>query len=102
MGGGKVFLFDMSCQTDRHAMFFDDNIRYDDFFIVQPISINEPDRKHWVINLLQTHLCRAEPLESVPNRQYFVRQVAKLEEGYDKKLKARERLSAVPSKQKNV
>merc|ERR1712190_85574 len=89
---GKMLLFNPSRSTERHEMFFDDNIRYGDFYIVQPINVVDPERKHWVTDLLKTHLCRAEPLESVSDRQYFVKQVARLEGGYERKLLLRERL----------
>merc|ERR1740129_1755750 len=90
--GGKVMFFDPSPETGRHEVFFDDNIRYTDAYIVNPINIRSPARKQWVVPLLQTHLCGAEPLRSICETSYFVQEVARLEAGYERSLRARLRL----------
>ena len=36
--GGKFFLFDASRSTQRHEMFFDDNVHFDDLKIVRPFN----------------------------------------------------------------
>mmetsp|Transcript_36113 Transcript_36113/g.64280 ORF Transcript_36113/g.64280 Transcript_36113/m.64280 type:complete len:248 (+) Transcript_36113:3-746(+) len=93
--GGKPFFFDPSGRTNRHEIFFDDNIRFDEFHIVQPINIERPTKKHWVSQMLQTHLVRSEPWDAIYDRQYFIKNLARLEAGYEGTLKARERLKAL-------
>merc|ERR1711920_1189902 len=92
--GGKPFLFDPSVSSNQHEVFFDDNIDYGDCYIVQPISIRDLDRVHWATSLLQTHMCRVEPLEAIPDRSYFIDKLAYLESGYGKKLQVRSKLKA--------
>jgi len=93
--GGKLFFVDPSdARRNRHEMFFDDNIRYSDAFIVQVVNPLDPARSQWVTPLLRTHLCRATPWESVADRNWFVRQVQRLEDGFDRKLFVQRRLSA--------
>jgi len=94
--GGKVFFFnrnsDVHCNVTRHDVFFDDNIRFSDAYIVNPIDIRRPDRAPWIVGLLQTHLCRAQPLEAIFDRQYFVKEVTRLEAGYERSCRAQRRL----------
>jgi len=93
--GGKVFFYDLVFSSIEHALFFDDNIRFSDFFIVKPINLQEPTGKPSIIHLLRTHVCRAEPLEAISDRQYFVRHVARLEEGYERALRSRANIRAL-------
>merc|ERR1711879_192815 len=90
--GGKPFFFKCSIQSRTHELFFDDNIRYSDAFIVHPVDMSSPGKRQWPTMLLQTHMCRAEPLEFIFDKQYFVKQVARLEHNYNRKLIARKRL----------
>jgi hypothetical protein len=91
--GGKPLFYAPYRSTKVHQIFFDDNIRYGDAYIVNAIDVREPHRFQWVTPLLETHLCRAEPLESIKDTKYFVKQLQRLEVGYERKLQARERLS---------
>ena len=36
--GGKFFLYDASRGTDRHEIFFDDNVHFDDLKIIRPFN----------------------------------------------------------------
>lgn len=90
--GGKPLFYAPYRSTKVHQIFFDDNIRYGDAYIVNAIDVREPQRCQWVTPLLETHLCRAEPLESIKDTKYFVKQLQRLEVGYERKLQARERL----------
>lgn len=92
--GGKVLFVE---QDDirtcvQHQIFFDDNIRFEDAFIVHPIVYTDPARHLWVSPLLRTHLCRATPWESIGDPQWFVKQVQRLEHGFERKLLAKQRL----------
>lgn len=91
--GGKLLFYECSGCSGVHEVFFDDNIRFTDAHIVHPIDVKHPEKKQWVTPLLQTHMCRAEPLKSIPDAQYFVRELARLEAGYSHKLKTRSNLS---------
>lgn len=91
--GGKPLFYKCSRQSGEHEVFFDDNIRFTDAYIVQPVNMAEPTKKPWTTPLLRTHLCRAEPFESIPNSDYFVKELARLEDAYEKKLGALEHLS---------
>mmetsp|Transcript_140649 Transcript_140649/g.262407 ORF Transcript_140649/g.262407 Transcript_140649/m.262407 type:complete len:541 (+) Transcript_140649:214-1836(+) len=82
--GGKMFFFTPSRSTNRHELFFDDNIRYNDAHIVQPINVLQPNRKLWATALLRRHLCRVDPLQAIYDPMYFVKELAKLEEGYER------------------
>jgi len=93
--GGKVFMFNPHRSSNVHSVFFDDNIRYDDLYIVQPINITDPERKYWVINLMRTHLVRAEPLQSMQDNEYFIKELTRLEDGYSKTLRAQDELRAL-------
>lgn len=84
--GGKPLFFRHGWKSGMHEIFFDDNIRFDDAFIVRPVDMANPTKKMWVVPLLDTHLCRAEPLESVYNSDYFIKHVARLEKGFTRKL----------------
>jgi hypothetical protein len=86
--GGKVFMFNPCLSLKQHEIFFDDNIRHEDFYIIQPISISDASRKQWPINLLRSHICRAEPYLSITDRRYFIKEVERLEEGWRKRLRA--------------
>jgi hypothetical protein len=93
--GGKPFFFDAQRSTNRHEIFFDDNIHYSHFYIVQPVSLRDRNRKHWVTPLLRTHLVRAEPWDSIYDRKYFINHLARLEENYELKIRAQERIRAL-------
>lgn len=82
--GGKMFFFTPSRSTNRHEIFFDDNIRYNDAHIVQPINVLQPNRKLWATALLRRHLCRVDPLQAIYDPQYFVKELARLEQGYER------------------
>jgi len=90
--GGKLFMFDPTRQASQHALFFDDNIGFEDSHIVQPISLRDPERRFFTTALLQSHLCKAEPLEAISDPFYFVRHVQRLERGFERKLQAQEKL----------
>lgn len=96
--GGKLFFYDPRACTKRHEVFFDDNISFDDGYIVQPVNLMSPDQKPWVNALLETHLVRAEPLWSVVRNDYFISELARLEEALDRKQLARERLCRIIKK----
>jgi len=89
--GGKLFLFDFPCPANRHDLFFDDNIRPEDFYIINPCSISLPDSKSMPLTLLQSHICRALPLEAILRQDYFVKELARLEEGRRRRLFVRKR-----------
>lgn len=93
--GGKPFFFDSSASTNRHEIFFDDNIKLSGFKIVQPIRFDSFSDVHWVRPMLETHVVRAEPWESIYDRHYFINHLARLEAGYDRKLQVRGRLKAL-------
>merc|ERR1719272_1580550 len=76
-------------------MFFDDNIRYKDAYIVDAKHASRNSKVPFIASLLQSHLCRAEPLESITDKEYFVKHVARLEKGYERKLTARARMKRV-------
>lgn len=88
---GKVFCFDHERGSPYHNMFFDDNVDFTDFKIVCPIYIKQPDRRFPVLALMQSHVCKAEPLLAIRDRQYFINELQRLEEGYERRLRARER-----------
>lgn len=90
---GKVFFFDASASTSTHDMFFDDNIRYSETHIVHPVEVNNPENQHWASSLLLTHLCRAEALEAISDRLYFVKEVVQREQHFERKLQARQKLA---------
>lgn len=90
--GGKPLFFKFSAFAKLHEIFFDDNIRFSDPYIVDPIDMTRADRKTWAAPMLQTHMCRAEPLLSVYDKQYFIKEVARMENAYTRKLAARKNL----------
>jgi len=83
-------------------MFFDDNIKFSQCYIVNPVDLGEREKQHWCTPLLRTHLVRAEPWESISNNQYFVDQVVRLEEGYEMKLRYREKLTKMLKHVRNL
>lgn len=88
--GGKPFFYTVS--NARHEVFFDDNVHFDNFHIVQPINMLEPERKPWIISMLQTHVVRAEPWDAISCRSYFTDCLERLARAYSEKLAARQRL----------
>eukprot|EP00747_Dinoflagellata_sp_TGD_P223146 gnl/TRDRNA2_/TRDRNA2_94775_c0_seq1.p1 gnl/TRDRNA2_/TRDRNA2_94775_c0~~gnl/TRDRNA2_/TRDRNA2_94775_c0_seq1.p1 ORF type:complete len:499 (+),score=87.31 gnl/TRDRNA2_/TRDRNA2_94775_c0_seq1:95-1591(+) len=96
--GGKILFMNPTRESNVHELFFDDNIRYSDAYIVNPIDVYEPERKLLITRLLETHLCRCEPLEALSDFEYFVNNVARLERGYERKLVVRERFAEVLQK----
>eukprot|EP00405_Crypthecodinium_cohnii_P011723 CAMPEP_0206427692 /NCGR_PEP_ID=MMETSP0324_2-20121206/5194_1 /ASSEMBLY_ACC=CAM_ASM_000836 /TAXON_ID=2866 /ORGANISM="Crypthecodinium cohnii, Strain Seligo" /LENGTH=558 /DNA_ID=CAMNT_0053893025 /DNA_START=217 /DNA_END=1893 /DNA_ORIENTATION=+ len=90
--GGKVLFVDKRMSSKTHSVFFDDNIRFNDAFIVQPLCRVELNRQLMTLPLLQTHLCRAEPLESIPDPLYFVKQLRRLEDNFERSRRAQQRL----------
>lgn len=93
--GGKLLFYELSAHSDTHFIFFDDNIRYSNAYIVDARPTRETGRVPFIASLLQSHMCRAEPLESIMNKDYFIKHVERLEDGYERKLKARARLKRV-------
>lgn len=86
--GGKVFFFNPEDVTE-HQVFFDDNIRFSDPYIVHAVDLRDPATPHRYGNsLLSTHLCRSEPFESIRDKFYFVRQLARLERNFAKQIEA--------------
>lgn len=90
--GGKPLFYKFSQNEPLHPVFFDDNIRFSDAHIIHPVDMMCPDRKAWATPLLQTHLCRVEPLECIPDKQYFVKELARLELAFVRKLVVRDHL----------
>lgn len=99
--GGKLFFYKPSRSTNRHEMFFDDNIRYNDAHIVQPVNVLLPNKKKrgrtFCIRLMSQHLCKVEPLQVIHDRMYFVKELAKLEDGYETHLCLCERIRRILS-----
>jgi len=93
--GGKLFYYKPSRTTNRHEVFFDDNIRYEDAHIVQPVNMLNPLKRTWVISLLQRHLCKVEPLQVIHDKEYFIKELARLEEGYERHLLLLERIRRI-------
>eukprot|EP00425_Heterocapsa_triquetra_P037084 CAMPEP_0195085398 /NCGR_PEP_ID=MMETSP0448-20130528/25828_1 /TAXON_ID=66468 /ORGANISM="Heterocapsa triquestra, Strain CCMP 448" /LENGTH=614 /DNA_ID=CAMNT_0040118797 /DNA_START=5 /DNA_END=1847 /DNA_ORIENTATION=- len=93
--GGKVFFFGSVTDGERHCVFFDDNIRFNDFYIVNPICIEDVERKYVVGHMLMSHVCRAEPLSSIRDRQYFVQELQRLEAYYSRRIACRKRMAAL-------
>lgn len=93
--GGKPFYYNPCRRTNQHEVFFDDNIRYEDAHIVQPINIGNPLKRTWVISLLQRHLCKVEPLQVIHDKEYFVKELARLEDGYERHLLLLERIRRI-------
>lgn len=93
--GGKVFFVDRHLRTNTHSVFFDDNIRFADSFIIHPLNRDHPTRQLWSVPLLRTHMCRAEPLEAIPDPMYFIRQLMRLEDGFQRSLESQKRLRRV-------
>jgi hypothetical protein len=89
--GGKPLFFKFSKHAQTHEVFFDDNIRFSDAHIVHPVDMTRGDRKTWAAPLLQTHLARAEPLEAIGDKNYFVKVLDRLECAYTRKLVVREK-----------
>jgi len=81
---GKLLFYDLSPGADVHFMFFDDNIRYKTSYIVDARHARKDCKVPLIGSLMQSHMCRAEPLESIGDTGYFVKQVARLEAGYDR------------------
>jgi len=92
--GGKMFFVErdhlLTCK--QHQVFFDDNIRYEDAYIIQPILWSNPSHTPWVPPLLRTNLCRAIPWESIGDQQWFVKQVQRMETAFEHKLVAKQRV----------
>jgi len=86
--GGKLLFYNCSPQAVTHNIFFDDNVRYSNAYIVDARPRESHIRVPFIASLLQSHVCRAEPLESIMDKQYFVKHVSRLEAGYDRKCKA--------------
>jgi hypothetical protein len=93
--GGKILYYELAAHSDTHFLFFDDNIRYSNAYIVDARPTRDNGRVPFIASLLQSHICRAEPLESIMSKDYFIKHVARLEDGYERKLKARSRLKRV-------
>merc|ERR1712146_152383 len=90
--GGKLIFYELSRDTKEHWMFFDDNIRYDDAYIVGARPANLNIKVPFIASLLQSHILRAEPLESIGNKDYFIKQVGTLEAGFDRRVRAQANL----------
>lgn len=94
--GGKVFFVQRpNILSTNHHVFFDDNIRFCDAHIVQPLDYHDLETSIWVSSVLHSHLCKAVPWESIPDHDYFVKQVQRLEAGFDRSMAARERCRKV-------
>jgi hypothetical protein len=93
--GGKIFFFTPKRSTNRHEVFFDDNIRYEDAHIVQAVNVKRPDNRTWVVPLLQRHLCKVEPLQVIHDKDYFVKELQRLEEGYERHLQLLDRIQGI-------
>jgi len=93
--GGKLLFYDVCPDAETHFIFFDDNIRYSNAYIVDTKHACPNSKVPFIASLLQSHICRAEPLESILDSDYFVKHVARLENGYERKLLARKRLKRV-------
>ncbi|CAJ1367428.1 unnamed protein product [Effrenium voratum] len=91
--GGKFFLYDASRGTDRHEIFFDDNVHFDDLKIIRPFNRLRQRRSWWGLPLLHTNVCRADALTAINDDLYFVGEVRRLEENYQTKLAAMQRCS---------
>jgi len=90
--GGKLVFYDLHPHADIHFIFFDDNIRYSNAYIVDARHACIDSKVPFIASLLQSHVCRAEPLESIMCKDYFVKHVERLEAGYERKWKARAKL----------
>lgn len=93
--GGKLFYYKPSRKTNQHEVFFDDNIRYEDAHIIQPVNLLNPAKRTWVISLLQRHLCKVEPLQVIHDKEYFIKELARLEDGYERHLLLLERIRRI-------
>merc|ERR1711972_472340 len=77
------------------AVFFDDNITYDLPRIVDVRFAACLDKVISLEYLTACHVVRAEPLESVTDRNYFIRHVQRLVAAYDRRLAIRDRLRSL-------
>lgn len=94
--GGKVFFVQRpSPLASVHHVFFDDNIRFCDAHIVQLLDRNDLETSIWAGSVLHSHLCKAVPWESIPDHDYFIKHVQRLEDGFDRSMRARERCRKV-------
>lgn len=82
----------------RHEMFFDDHIAPTNAQIVDARYRLMPARVPWTPYLYGTHLCRAEPLESIADPEFFVRKIDEMECSMRRRLRAQMRLRALMRK----
>eukprot|EP00466_Bigelowiella_natans_P015471 jgi/Bigna1/145814/aug1.104_g20522 len=68
---GKLFILDSINPTRRHEVFFDDNIRYSETKIVDIRDFRDLSVPISVARAINKFLVRAEPLESITNKDYF-------------------------------
>mmetsp|Transcript_25275 Transcript_25275/g.50647 ORF Transcript_25275/g.50647 Transcript_25275/m.50647 type:complete len:242 (-) Transcript_25275:46-771(-) len=92
---GKAFFFDLRRCSAQHAVFFDDNLDYDNLKIICPIDLQQRIERSSALALLRSHVCKTEPLMAIKDRRYFVTELERLEVGYERRLRARERLLKV-------
>merc|ERR1712151_823212 len=95
MGGGKLMTIDSRGSSKVQQIFFDDNIAYQRAKIVDVRDLLFLDKPLWVQYLLPCHLVRAEPLDSVSDRQYFINHIERLSTAYEARLKAKRRLRVI-------
>merc|ERR1712039_271969 len=58
-------------------------------------------RRRAPMDLLQSHVCRVDPIQAITNRNYFINQLRRLEEGLDRKLQARAQMKHLFSGRKS-
>jgi len=89
---GKIFIIDSFCPKDRHAIFFDDNIRYDDARIVDVCDIRSPSHSVPLPRAIDKFLVRVEPLESITDDDYFIKKIHMCEEKLNHSILTRNRM----------
>lgn len=95
--GGKPFFFESGRPKSWHSVFFDDNIRDDELYIVDPrrLNPNATSATESLNKLRKSHICKVEPLDAMSNENYFIERLEALENGYRRRTKAFARLQSL-------
>jgi len=93
--GGKLMIVDPRPSSRLLPVFFDDNITYKSTRIVDVRDARRLEKPLWIQYVLPCHVVRAEPLEAVSDRRYFIKHVERLSIAYEARLAAQERLRAL-------
>merc|ERR1719215_8780 len=90
--GGKLLVLGSCRASSDHHMFFDDNIDARSMRIVDVRVASVPTKLLSFEYLCTCHIVRAEPLDAVMDRRYFIGHVERMVAAYERRLEVRSRI----------